>query len=182
MRPIARARIRAFRTLPAYFTAGSPRSPLGGLRKFSKNSREDLGEGVLRRTCVDTAGRREKVHFEAPGPKAVGSEMKTFLTWYEDRTTVTERLIKAGLAHLYFVTIHPFEDGNGRIARAITEMSLARLEDSAQRSYSMSSQIREERKDYYGILESSKKVEWMLRSGSCGFSIVSPGRSTGLTN
>jgi Fic family protein len=92
--------------------------------------------------------------------------LKTFLTWYEDRTTDTEPLIKAGLAHLYFVTMHPFEDGNGR-ARAITEMSLARLEDSAKRFYSMSSQIREERKEYYAILESTQKggmdvTEWLV--------------------
>lgn len=110
---------------------------------------------------------RQKVHFEAPGPKAVGREMKAFLAWYEDKATGTEPLIKAGLAHLYFVTVHPFDDGNGRIARAITEMSLARLEDSAQRFYSMSSQIREERKAYYQILESTQKhgmdvTEWLL--------------------
>ena len=110
---------------------------------------------------------REKVHFEGPGPEALGPEMKTFLTWYEDRTTETEPLIKAGLAHLYFVTIHPFEDGNGRIARAITEMSLARIEDSAQRFYSRSSEIREERKGYYAILESTQKggmdvTGWLL--------------------
>jgi len=110
---------------------------------------------------------REKVHFEAPGPEAVDREMETFLTWFEDPQTEIEPLIKAALAHLYFVTIHPFEDGNGRIARAIAEMSLARLENSAQRFYSMSSQIREERKDYYAILESTQKggmdvTEWLI--------------------
>ena len=100
---------------------------------------------------------KEKVHFEAPGSETLGHEMKRFLTWYEDKAPGIEPLIKAGLAHLYFVTIHPFEDGNGRIARAITEMSLARTEDSAQRFYSMSSQIREERKGYYEILEATQK-------------------------
>src|SRR5882724_2416883 len=110
---------------------------------------------------------KQKLHFEAPAAEAVGPEMKAFLTWYEDSATVTEPLIKAGLAHLYFVTIHPFEDGNGRIARAITEMSLARLENSTQRFYSMSSQIREERSDYYEILESTQKrgtdvSEWLV--------------------
>jgi len=109
---------------------------------------------------------KEKTHFKAPGPEAVGREMKAFLTWYEDKAAGIEPLIKAGLAHLYFVTIHPFEDGNGRIARAITEMSLARMEDSAQRFYSMSSQIREERNGYYKILESTQKgrmdvTEWL---------------------
>ncbi len=110
---------------------------------------------------------KEKIHFEGPGPEAVGPEMERFLTWYEDNATSTEPLTKAGLAHLYFVTIHPFEDGNGRIARAITEMSLARLENSAQRFYSMSSQIREDRKGYYEILESTQKggmdvTEWLV--------------------
>lgn len=110
---------------------------------------------------------KEKVHFEAPGPKEVGREMKRFLTWYEGKAEDAEPLIKAGLAHLYFVTVHPFEDGNGRIARAITEMSLARLEGSAERFYSMSSQIREERKGYYEILESTQKrgmdvTEWLV--------------------
>jgi len=110
---------------------------------------------------------KEKVHFEGPGPEIVGREMRGFLAWYEDKAEDTEPLIKAGLAHLYFVTIHPFEDGNGRIARAITEMSLGRLEDSAQRFYSMSSQIREERKGYYDILELTQRsgmnvTEWLV--------------------
>lgn len=110
---------------------------------------------------------RERVHFEAPAAEAVDREMKAFLNWYENKMTRAEPLIKAGLAHLYFVTIHPFEDGNGRIARAITEMSLARLENSAQRFYSMSSRIREERKGYYSILESTQKgglevTEWLV--------------------
>src|SRR5215468_931016 len=100
---------------------------------------------------------KEKVHFEAPGPEILAHEMKRFLTWLEDKASGIEPLIKAGLAHLYFVTIHPFDDGNGRIARAITEMSLAQTEDNAQRFYSMSSQIREERKEYYAILESTQK-------------------------
>jgi Fic family protein len=110
---------------------------------------------------------KQKIHFEAPAAERVEPEMKKFLSWYEDRGTGAEPLIKAGLAHLYFVTIHPLEDGNGRITRAITEMSLARLENSAQRFYSMSSQIREERKSYYEILESTQKgdldvTEWLV--------------------
>ena len=93
--------------------------------------------------------------------------MKTFLSWFEGHTPGSEPLIKVGLGHLYFVTIHPFEDGDGRIARAITEMSLARIENSAQRYYSMSSQIREETKAYYQILESTQKngmdvTEWLV--------------------
>jgi Fic family protein len=100
---------------------------------------------------------KQTIHFEPSAAENVESEMKRFLYWYEDKTTAIELLIKAALAHLYFVTIHPLEDGNGRIARAITEMSLARLENSAQRFYSMSSQIREERKAYYQILESTQR-------------------------
>ncbi len=116
---------------------------------------------------VSGAEGKQIVHFEAPAAEVIGPEMKAFLTWYEDNARGTEPLIKAGLAHLYFVTIHPFEDGNGRIARAVTEMSLARLENSAQRFYSMSSQIREERKGYYQILESTQKsgldvTEWLV--------------------
>jgi Fic family protein len=123
-----------------------------GMRKIATGPWRTAGMEV-----VSGLEGREKVHFLAPGPDGVDREMKTFLTWFEDAKTGIELLLKAGLAHLYFVTIHPFADGNGGIARAITEMSLARLENSAQRFYSMSSQIREERKDYYAILESTQK-------------------------
>jgi len=105
---------------------------------------------------VSGAEGSEKVHFEAPVAERVGPEMAAFLNWFNSGEEI-EPLIKAGLAHLYFVTIHPFADGNGRIARAVTEMSLARLENSAQRFYSMSSQIREERRSYYQILENTQK-------------------------
>jgi Fic family protein len=93
--------------------------------------------------------------------------MRAFLAWFEDTSTDIEPLLKAGLAHLYFVTIHPFDDGNGRIARTVTEMALARSESSTQRFYSMSSQIRKERKDYYGILEATQKggldvTKWLV--------------------
>jgi Fic family protein len=133
-----------------------------GMRKITTGAWRTGGMEV-----ISGAEGREKVHFEAPGPKAVGREMKAFLSWFEGKTSGTEPLIKAGLGHLYFVTIHPFEDGNGRIARATTEMSLARIENSAQRFYSMSSQIREERRAYYQILESTQKsgmdvTEWLV--------------------
>jgi Fic family protein len=110
---------------------------------------------------------KQRVYFEAPPAEQVDTEMKRFLAWYEDNATAVEPLIKAGLAHLYFVTIHPLEDGNGRIGRAITEMSLARLEKSTRRFYSMSSEIREERKGYYQILEATQKggmdvTEWLI--------------------
>jgi Fic family protein len=83
--------------------------------------------------------------------------MTAFLKWFE-ASNKTDKIIHAALAHLWFVTIHPFDDGNGRIARAITDMALARAENSKQRFYSMSAQIRAERNDYYDILERTQKA------------------------
>ena len=99
---------------------------------------------------------REKVHYEAPSAPLVADEMVAFFRWFEDKAAI-DPVLKAGIAHLWFVTIHPFEDGNGRIARAIADMALARSENSAQRFYSMSSQIRVERNAYYEILERTQK-------------------------
>lgn len=99
---------------------------------------------------------RERVHFEAPGAKRLPKEMKAFLKWYNDGPSI-DAVLKAALAHLWFVTIHPFADGNGRIARAIADMSLARSEDTAQRFYSMSTQIRVERGAYYTKLEQTQR-------------------------
>jgi Fic family protein len=95
---------------------------------------------------------RQKVHYEAPPAARLPDEMKLFLTWYETPGTEDPLLI-AGQAHLWFVTIHPFDDGNGRIARAIGDMALARSEQSTQRFYRISAQIRRERGDYYTTLE-----------------------------
>lgn len=92
------------------------------------------------------------VHFEAPAAVRISGEMREFLDWFNHDATI-EPVLKAALAHLWFVTIHPFHDGNGEIAGALTDMALARSENSAQRFYSMSAQIREERDDYYRILE-----------------------------
>jgi Fic family protein len=100
---------------------------------------------------------RERVHFEAPAAERLEEEMLRFLDWFNGDAT-TEPVLKAALAHLWFVTIHPFDDGNGRIARAIADMSLARSEGSPQRFYSMSAQIREERGEYYGMLERTQKA------------------------
>jgi Fic family protein len=112
---------------------------------------------------------RERVHFEAPAAERLEEEMQRFLDWVNADAT-TEPVLKAALAHLWFVTIHPFDDGNGRIARAIADMLLARSEGSSQRFYSMSAEIREERGEYYGILERTQKgtldvtawMEWFL--------------------
>ena len=101
---------------------------------------------------------REKVHYEAPPAERVPDEMVKFLHWFEQPGDMDPLLI-AGLAHLWFVTIHPFDDGNGRIARAIADMALARSEKTGQRFYSMSAQIRRENKGYYDTLEWTQKGE-----------------------
>jgi len=112
---------------------------------------------------------REHVHFEAPAADRLEKEMKAFLDWFNDDDG-TDLVLRAGIGHLWFVTLHPFEDGNGRIARAIADMTLARSEQSTQRFYSMSAQIRQERNAYYGGLEDAQKgtlditeqLEWFL--------------------
>ena len=112
---------------------------------------------------------QEKVHFQAPPAEGLGKEMTVFLNWINS-TAETDAVIKAAVAHLWFVTVHPFEDGNGRIARVIADMLLARAEESDRRFYSMSSQIRTERKKYYAVLEKTQKgnldithwLEWFL--------------------
>jgi Fic family protein len=99
---------------------------------------------------------RERIHFEAPDAARLDVEMKDFLDWFNSATEI-DPVLKAGIVHLWFVTIHPFEDGNGRIARAITDMQLARADGSTQRFYSMSVQIRKERNAYYAVLEKIQK-------------------------
>lgn len=99
---------------------------------------------------------KEKVHYEAPTFDRLDGEMAAFLEWFENGPAI-DPVLKAAVAHLWFVTIHPFDDGNGRIARAIADMALARSENSPQRFYSMSAQIRSERKAYYDILETTQK-------------------------
>lgn len=95
---------------------------------------------------------KERVHFEAPESDCLAAEMAAFLTWFNAPET-TDPVLKAAVAHFWFVTVHPFDDGNGRIARAIAEMALARADGTKERFYSMSSQIAAERKDYYLQLE-----------------------------
>ena len=99
---------------------------------------------------------REKVHYEAPMTSRLKGEMRAFLKWFNAGPNI-DAVLKAAVAHLWFVTVHPFEDGNGRIARAIADMALARSEESPRRFYSMSAQIRAERKGYYDILETTQK-------------------------
>lgn len=112
---------------------------------------------------------RETIHFQAPDAPRLDKEMAAFLTWFE-RDQALDPVLKAGLAHFWFVTIHPFEDGNGRIARAIADMALTRSDGSSERFYSMSAQIEQERKTYYSTLESQQRngldvsswLEWFL--------------------
>ena len=118
---------------------------------------------------VSGAVGREKVHYEAPAAPRLEKEMGAFLEFF-NADAAMDPILKAALAHLWFVTIHPFDDGNGRIARAIADMQLARSEGRSQRFYSMSAQIREERKAYYEILQKTQNntlditpwMEWFL--------------------
>ena len=100
---------------------------------------------------------RERVHYEAPPSKRVPAEMRSFLTWWAASRNVEDGLIRAAKAHLWFVTIHPFEDGNGRIARALADMALAQDEATSTRCYSLSAQIQASRDSYYDVLESTQK-------------------------
>ena len=114
---------------------------------------------------VSGAMGKEKVHFEAPPSNVMQKEMSGFISWFNK--VDSDPVIKAAIAHLWFVTIHPFDDGNGRIARAITDMQLARADKSSMRFYSMSSQIRQKRNGYYNILEETQKgnldiTKWLI--------------------
>jgi Fic family protein len=120
---------------------------------------------------VSGAMGRERVHFEAPESNVLGKEMEQFIQWFNAIKNI-DPVLKASIAHFWFVTIHPFDDGNGRIARAIADMQLARADGASQRFYSMSAQIRLERNAYYDILESSQKstldiTEWLEWFLSC---------------
>ncbi len=100
---------------------------------------------------------REKVHFEAPPAEKLDAEMMRFLSWWEDSQGKMEGIIRAAVAHLWFVTIHPFDDGNGRLARALTDMALAQDDKQRVRYYSLSTQVMAERDEYYDILEKTQK-------------------------
>jgi Fic family protein len=138
-----------------------------GLTKIRVGAWRDDANGPMQ--VVSGAIGREKVHYTAPPAERVSEEMNKFLKWFNQEPK-TDPVLKAALAHLWFVSIHPLDDGNGRTARAIADMVLSRSENSAQRFYSMSAQIRVERNDYYDILEASQKasmditdwMEWFL--------------------
>jgi len=138
-----------------------------GMTKIRAGAWRDDSTGPM--DVVSGPVGKEGVHFQAPPALRLDGEMRAFLDWFNANADI-DPVMKAGLAHLWFVTIHPFDDGNGRIARAIADMALARSEDSTQRFYSMSVQIRQERNAYYGILEETQKgslditpwMEWFL--------------------
>ena len=125
------------------------------MRKIVVGAWRDDATGPMQ--VVSGPVERSRVHHEAPAAPKLAQEMDAFLKWFESDDK-TDKIIRAALAHLWFVTIHPFDDGNGRIARAIADMTLARAENSKQRFYSMSAQIRAERNDYYDILERTQKA------------------------
>jgi len=118
---------------------------------------------------VSGSAGKENIHFQAPDAFLIDTEMNRFLKWFNENGEI-DLVIKAAIAHLWFITIHPFQDGNGRITRALTDMLLAQSDKSSQRFYSMSAQIRIERKQYYEILEKVQKgelditewIEWFL--------------------
>jgi Fic family protein len=132
-----------------------------GMSKIIVGAWRDDKSGPMQ--VVSGAIGRERVHYEAVPAARVGADMKAFLDWL-NAEPVIDPVLKAAVAHLWFVTIHPFDDGNGRIARAIADMALARSEQSPQRFYSMSAQIRQERSAYYDILEETQKGDLEITS------------------
>ncbi len=128
-----------------------------GMRKVRVGAWRDERTGPMQ--VVSGPVGRERVHFEAPAAARLDREMQVFIDWFNEHGMADDPdpVLKAGLAHLWFVTVHPFDDGNGRIARAIADLALARSEQSPQRFYSTSAQIRRERSAYYDVLERTQK-------------------------
>ena len=151
-------RERLFGWHAALFTSG-----YSGLNQIRVGQWRDDATGPMQ--VVSGPYGRQRVHFEAPPAGRIEMEMNRFLEW-ANGSTEAPPLLKAGLAHLWFVTIHPFDDGNGRIARAVGDLFLARADGSPQRFYSLSAQIQRDRKDYYDILERAQQqsldvTEWL---------------------
>ena len=138
-----------------------------GLVEVTTGGWRDDAHGPMQ--VVAGAIGREHVHYRAPPAARIADDMTAFLGWFA-APPAADGLLRAGLAHQWFVTVHPFEDGNGRIARAIADQALAQSEGSPQRFYSMSSQIRRERADYYAVLERTQRgglditawLQWFL--------------------
>lgn len=138
-----------------------------GMTRIHTGAWRDDASGPMQ--VISGAGRREKVHYQAPPAAQLARQTGAFLQWF-NADAPGDALIKAGLAHLWLVTLHPFDDGNGRISRAVGDMALARAEGSSQRLYSLSAQIQRERKAYYEQLEATQKgtldvtawLDWFL--------------------
>ena len=145
--PVSRDRLFGWHA--ALFPSG-----YSGLARINAGSWRDDASGPMQ--VVSGPLGRQRVHFEAPPADQLDSEITRFLNW-ANRASSEPPLLKAGLAHLWFVTVHPFDDGNGRIARAVGDLFLARADGSPQRFYSLSAQIQRERKAYYDILERTQK-------------------------
>ncbi|WP_427184597.1 Fic family protein [Bordetella bronchialis] len=126
-----------------------------GLSRISTGAWRDDAHGPMQ--VVSGRVDRQKVHYEAPPAARLPREMTRFLAWMNTASPAEPPLIRAGLGHLWFVTLHPFDDGNGRIARAVGDLLLARADGSPRRFYSLSARIQRERKAYYDILESTQK-------------------------
>lgn len=160
MNPLTQKRLQGWHAalFPTGFS-GMYKITVGGFRN-NKNGPMQVVSGPM---------GRERVHFEAPAATRIAREMTRFLDWF-NRKSAIDNVLKAAVAHLWFVTVHPFDDGNGRIARAISDMLLARSEKTAARFYSLSAQIRQERPAYYEMLEKTQKatlditmwLEWFL--------------------
>lgn len=125
-----------------------------GMSKINVAAFRDDSNGPMQ--VVSGPIGKEKVHYQAPNAIELLPEIAVFLNWLNNNDKL-DNLIKAGIAHLWFITLHPFDDGNGRIARAITDLLLARAENTEQRFYSMSAQIRKDRNEYYNVLEKTQK-------------------------
>lgn len=145
--PLTRERLFAWQA--ALFPTGR-----SGLHAIKVGAWRDDGRGPMQ--VVSGPIGREKVHFQAPPAERIEAEMQPFIEWFNAPSAI-DGILHAAIAHLWFVTIHPFDDGNGRIARALADMSLARSENSPQRFYSLSGQIRRDRSRYYGSLERTQK-------------------------
>lgn len=128
-----------------------------GMHKIKIASWRDDRSGPMR--VVSGPVGRENVHYEAPPAELLADEMNRFFCWWEDSRGEMDGILRSGMAHLWFVAVHPFEDGNGRVARVLSEMALAQDENLSTRYYSLSSQIMAERENYYGILERTFKAE-----------------------
>ncbi|MFA7275864.1 MAG: Fic family protein [Pseudobdellovibrionaceae bacterium] len=153
-KPLTKDRLFGWHT--ALFPTGR-----SGMHKITVGDWRTVESGPMQ--VVSGYAGRERIHFEAPSAERLEKEMKTFLTWFEKNLDL-DAVLKAGIAHLWFVTIHPFEDGNGRIARAIGDMAMARADGTTERFYSLSAQIEHERKAYYDHLERQQRSDTDITS------------------